>query len=144
MKKTKIIVECKPDELLARILGFKRNEIAHQPNKGEVCNFLQKSDTHFAIIDEDPGTGQPNYLKQFSIISDKFGIIKLVHKEEKKTIFILKPRLEGWILSRCSDSAIKPEDHFLPSDNKKLKYVINYHLNHFEKLLQTLSDKKDK
>lgn len=144
MKLRKVIVECKPDELLAKTLGFKRYEIVHQPNKGEVCNFLEKSGIHFAVINEDPNSNQPKYLKQFSLAEEKYGITKLIHKKENKTIFILKPRLEEWILSRCKASVIKPEDYYLPSNNKDLKDVVNYHLNHFEKLLHALSNKKDK
>jgi len=140
----KFIVECKPDEVLAKILGFRTNEIAHQPNKGEVCNYMMKSKVKIALIDEDPGsTSQPKLLKQFKLEINQFDIKYLALKKEDKNVIILQPRLEEWILKRCKVSGVKPEDHFLPSDNKKLKDVINLHLNRFEELLKNLSDKND-
>lgn len=139
----KIIVECKPDEILAKSLGLTKKEIAHQPNKGEVCNLLMKTNISLAIIDEDPNSGQPKYLSKYTHKEDKHDVINLHLKSENKTILILKPRLEEWILKRCKESAIEPETHFLSSNNKKLKDEINYHLINFSKLLDELIQKND-
>lgn len=140
----KFIVECKPDEVLAKLLGFKTNEIAHQSNKGEVCNYLMRSKVNIAMIDEDPwSASQPKLLKRFKLEKNQYDIKHLVLKEEEKNVIILQPRLEEWILRRCNASNLNPEDHFLPSDNKKLKDVINYSLIRFEALLKNLQDKQD-
>ena len=139
----KVIVECKPDEILVKTLGLTRNEVIHQSNKGEVCNFLKKDIIPLAIIDEDPNSAQPSYLQDFTIIEERFEVKLLRHKKDKKTILILKPRLEEWILKRCRETAVKPETHFLPSNNKELKDVINYHLPKFENLLKNLLLKND-
>jgi len=140
----KFVVECKPDEKLAKSLGYKINEIAHQGNKGEVCNYLMRNEVNMAMIDEDPwSASQPKLLKQFSEKEDKFDIKHLFLKEGNKNILILKPRLEEWILARCKATGIKPENHFLPSDKKEFKDKINYRLNHFDRLLNDLKDKND-
>ena len=143
MTNSKVIVECKPDEKLIKILGVARNRVAHQPNKGEVCNYLFKSDNYIALIDEDPNSSQPKHLQKFVLVEEKHDINKLIYKAENKTIFILKPRLEEWILKRCNLTGIKPESHYLNSNNKRLKDEINNKLHHFETLLSDLLNKED-
>lgn len=139
----KIIVECKPDEVLAKSLGCNKKEIAHQPNKGEVCNLLIKSNILIAIIDEDPNSHQPNLLSKFKLIEEKFDIRKMYLRSESKTILVIKPRLEEWILKRCRLSGINPKAYYLPSNNKEFKDVLNYQLGKFELLVDGLLQKKD-
>jgi len=139
----KIIVECKPDEILAKSLGLAKKEIAHQSNKGEVCNLLKKTKISLAMVDEDLNSSQPKYLSNYTLIENKHDVINLHSKSENKTILVLKPRLEEWILKRCKKSAVKPEKHFLPSNNVQLKDVINYPLVNFTNLLEELIKKND-
>lgn len=139
----KVIVECKPDELLAKSLGLNRKEIVHQSSKGEVCNHLMKSEISLAIIDEDPNSSQPKHLDKLTKIEEKFDVRYLQLKSENKTILVLKPRLEEWILKRCKESNIDIKKYHLPSNNKALKDVINYHLPYFEKLLNELKKKDE-
>src|SRR5882724_10993554 len=136
--KKKIVVECKPDEILAVVLGFSRKEIAHENNKGEVCHYLEKSAIKLAIIDEDPGSGQPRYLRNFKVVEEKFSVITMVYKKFDKTIIVIKPRLEEWILMQCQNSGINPGDFFLPADAKRLKDIINLKLDKFQRLLDDL------
>ena len=136
----KIIVECKPDEKLARAIGFTRVEVAHQSNKGEVCNHLMRSEITLALIDEDPNSSQPKHLKSFSLIEERHGVKKLKHHSLNKTILVLKPRLEEWILSCCLESNLKPETFHLSSNNKRLKDEINNKLVYFENLIAALKD----
>jgi hypothetical protein len=140
---TKVIIECKPDEKLVRILGVAKNRIAHQPSKGEVCNYLFKTVNYLALIDEDPNSSQPKHLQKFTCIEVKHDVNKLYCKAENKTIFVLKPRLEEWILRRCTASGVQPETHFLSSNNKRLKDEINYKLHYFEELLKDLLKNND-
>jgi hypothetical protein len=139
----KVVVECDPDELLVKTLGLGRKEIVHQNNKGEVCNYLAKSEIKIALIDEDPGQGQPNYLKNFSFAEQKFDIKKLTQIPTGKIILIIKPRLEEWVLDQCLKSKINPEKFFLPNDAKLLKKVINLRLTHFNNLLNELKRKEN-
>lgn len=49
-----IALECKPDEVLAKALGYTRKRIVHQPSNSEVINYLRKN----------PGNiGTPPYLR---------------------------------------------------------------------------------
>jgi len=140
----KVIVECNPDELLALTLGVTRKDVVHQNCKGDVCNYLEKNDVKFAIIDEDPESpGQPKYLESFTPIEEKFGVRKLCNTASGKIVLVIKPRLEEWIISQCKKSNINLADFFLPADAKGLKKVINLRLNHFDKLLQKLKEKNN-
>jgi len=139
----KIIVECKPDEILAKSLGLAKNEIAHQNCKGEVCNLLMKTKISLAMVGEDPNSNQPKYLNNYTLIENKHDVKILYLKSKNKTIMVLKPRLEEWILKRCKKSVVNPEKYFLPSNNKQLKDMINYHLVNFTNLLKELNQKND-
>ncbi len=139
----KIIVECKPDEKLVRVLGFTRIEVAHQANKGDVCNHLMKSEIQLALIDEDPNSGQPKHLKNFDVQEEKFGVRKLRSDKLNKTILVLRPRLEEWILSRSLACGIKPETYHLSSNTRQFKDEINNKLANFGNLLSALADAAD-
>jgi hypothetical protein len=140
----KVVVECNPDELLVRVLGLGRKEIVHEPNKGEVCNYLRKNNIRLAIIDEDPDSGQPNYLKDFVLKEEKFGVKKLVRNPFDKTILVIKPRLEEWVIAQCTSSHVDPRKFHLPNDAKELKKVINSKLVFFGNLLEELLLKENK
>jgi hypothetical protein len=139
----KIVVECNPDEALVKTLGLTRKKIVHQNNKGEVCNYFEKSSIKVALIDEDPGKGQPNYLKLFLVDEEKFDIRKLTQKSTGKIILVIKPRLEEWVLTQCVKSKINPEKFHLPNQAKRLKDVINLRLQHFASLLNELKKKEN-
>ncbi|OQP49337.1 hypothetical protein A4H97_28780 [Niastella yeongjuensis] len=134
----KAIVECNPDEILMQVLGLSKKEIVHQDNKGEVCKYLEKFDTKVAIIDEDPGSAQPNHLKKFKLVEEKFETIKLIQANTSKVILIIKPRLEEWVIYQCKRSGINPNKFHLPDTAKELKKVINYRLERFRELLKEL------
>ena len=58
----KIVLECKPDEAFVKTLGFSRRNIIHQPNKGAVFNYLKKNPGAIGLVDEDPGSANPNFF----------------------------------------------------------------------------------
>ena len=137
----KAIVECNPDEILALTLGLRKKEVVHQNSKGEVCNYHAKSDVNVAIIDQDPGSAQPNYLKNFVLEEEKYETKKLINKKSGKIIIIICPRLEEWIIRQCNISKVNPALFFLPGEAKQLKVVINLKLKRFNELLQELKRK---
>lgn len=139
----KIVVECDPDEVLAKVLGLTRKEIVHQNNKGEVCNYMNKSQIYLGIIDEDPGSGQPKYLNQFQFVEEKFQIKKLYKQNTKQTILIIRPRLEEWIIGQCAKSEVNPTYFHLPNNPKQLKEVINFKLDRFKTLLEELLNRQN-
>ena len=82
-----IFVECKPDFLLIRKIGFSKKEIKHCGNKPGVCKMLMKNKDSIGLVDEDPGSSSPSYIYNLenmkdSLIIDKFGVKVLYDKKE--------------------------------------------------------------
>ena len=63
-----IYVECDTDVALVKNLDIPKKEIIHAGNKGNVCNRLRKTKNSIGLIDEDPQSGQPRYIKNLSLI----------------------------------------------------------------------------
>jgi hypothetical protein len=69
-----VLVECKPDERLIRLLGVPRSRIRHEGSKGDLCNRLRREENHIAVIDEDPASAQPSYLRNARLIEENHGV----------------------------------------------------------------------
>ncbi len=82
------------DDLLVSTLGITRKEIKHHNDKGRVCKALAQSFKEKAVIDEDPLSTQPKYLKNLIQIEIQHNIITLYDEEKQHTIIVIKPRLE--------------------------------------------------
>lgn len=63
-----VLVECNPDVSLLRELGIPRRRIRHAGGKGDICNYLRKSKNAIALMDEDPDSSQPSYLRKLAEI----------------------------------------------------------------------------
>lgn len=144
-----IILECKPDEAFIRALGFSKKQVIHQPNKGEVINYLRKHNGIFCvgIIDEDPGTTQPKYLLNEFVYSEElsehnFSVFE--SKSKSHLVIMIKPRLEDWILDVAQKSHVSPNDFSLPDDPKQLHKVINSQLPKFNQLVSEMLSKRSK
>src|SRR5687767_14523864 len=106
-----IVLECRPDEALIKSLGFAKKYITHQPNKGEVINYLEKNPTAIGMVDEDPGAASPKYLSKFKREGQTvFGIDLFRFKTTK--LIIVKPRLEDWVLAQAQLAQVDPEEFF--------------------------------
>lgn len=138
MSLKKVVVECDPDEILAMALGIPRKLIAHQSCKGEVCNYVKKNESPFAIVDQDPGSAQPNYMAEFNIKEEHSRVEKRVHPNKPITIFVLKPRLEEWIIFQCNEVDVIPDKFSFPNDPKAFKKVVNQKLDALKKLIDAL------
>lgn len=138
-----INLECKPDERLVMCLGIRRKEIRHHNDKGQVCNALKKSEEQRGLIDEDPGSAQPTYLRGLNIVSDELGIRELEDRNGN-AIIILKPKLEDWLIAACEESQIDLSDYSLPNSSNHLHKEINYKLNRLEEVIEALLAKKSR
>jgi hypothetical protein len=135
-------VECKPDERLIRLLGVPRSRIRHENNKGVLCNRLRRQENHIAVIDEDPASAQPSYLRDVRVVEDSHGVRVLEDAQRGHRIIVLCPRLEGWILKVARRNGIRPEDYGLPPDEDGLHKKINLRLQRFEDLFRGLLERK--
>ncbi len=145
-----IFVECNPDELLVRKLGIPKKYIRHAGSKGNVCRKLEKSTGNIGLIDEDPESPQPSYIKRLINASQnldryhKFGIKVLRDERRDNLVIILSPRLEEWIIASTKELKISIEYYGLPSDGNRLHQNINIHLRKFEKLLGDLENRSER
>lgn len=71
-----IYVECKPDTTLLSVLGVPRKEIFHAGGKGNVCVRLSKITDSKGLVDEDPESPQPGYLKKLKSYSAEYAEYK--------------------------------------------------------------------
>ncbi len=140
-----IVLECKPDEALIRKLGYSKKMITHQPNKGEVINYLKRNPGTIGIVDEDPGSAVPTYFTKFqSETKEKLGILSYSIPKLNTRLIIIRPRLEEWILRHAQESKIDLNKHSLPNDGHQLHKVINTRLVRFENMIGEMTERNNK
>jgi hypothetical protein len=139
-----IYLECYPDEALLRILGIPVKKIHHAGNKGNVCKRLEKSTNSKGLVDEDPLSTQPSYIKKLKLHSNEKSI-RLLHDESVKNyLIILCPRLEEWILKAARESGLNIKNYGLPNKADELHKVINVRLEKYENLISDLKNRKSR
>jgi len=135
-------VECLPDERFVSKLGFTKKQITHHSGRSRIFKTLSKTENQFAIIDEDPGSGRSSYEAKL-ILKEEFNGIKYYTDKSGNKIFILKDKLEDWIINACKRTNIKISDFNLPVNPADLHSVINNKLDNFDKLIDELFKKKN-
>jgi len=133
-----LLLECKPDEELARRLGRVRRDCLHLNDKGRVCNWLKRKSGLVAMIDEDPGATQPPYLHELKLISDAHGIRVLIDESRDHRVIILQPRLEEWVIATAKAASVALEEFGLSERGNDLHREINSRLPGFAKLIDRL------
>jgi hypothetical protein len=140
-----IYTECKPDSSLVRILGIPKKHIIRQQGKPEVCKQLEKRENLLGMVDEDPFSVQPSYLKRLPVKEDlpTYGLKILNDTSKHNDLIILSPRLEEWILKAAKDAGVDIKRYKLPDDGEQLHKVINLDLKKFDRLVNDLKDKSE-
>ena len=133
-----LLLECKPDEELARQLGRARRECLHLNDKGRVCNRLKRTQGLVAMIDDDPGAAQPPYLRELELVSDENGIRVLRDAARNHRVIILQPRLEEWVIAGAKAAQVDMEDFGLSERGNEFHREINSRLPAFSKLIDAL------
>ena len=140
----RVVVECDPDEVLMRKLGFGKKEIIHGGGKGEVLNLLLKDNSvTIGMVDEDPHSPDPKKVSEFNLLANKHGVKFLRHRNKHFHLIILCPRIEDWLYEQCNASGLNPSDFRLPSSAKEFKNIINDHLPRVDKFIDTLLEKNN-
>ncbi|MDN5216989.1 hypothetical protein QQ020_33270 [Fulvivirgaceae bacterium BMA12] len=139
-----IVLECKPDEVLIKSLGYTRKMITHQANKGEVVKYLIKNPGAIGIVDQDPGSTEPSFMKDFQKIDKiQFDIDCRFSQKWKTKLIVLRPRLEEWVVKYAKVSKLKLANYSLPNTGKELHKIINSRLKNFERLLEDMHEAKN-
>lgn len=140
-----IYVECKSDLALVKsITNISRRKIIHEADKSRVCAKLTKQRSCKGLVDEDPLSVQPPYMKKVRLEDDLFqyGLKVFYDEPNKNYLFVLCPKLEDWILKAAQEADLNVKNYSLPNTPEKLHRVINVNLDKFERLLKDLKDCK--
>lgn len=133
-----IYVECKADKILVKVLDIPSKEIRHAHSKGNICNKLIKSKNSKGLVDEDPDSAQPSYIRNLKLCFDENGI-KILHDEmNRNSLILLCPRLEEWLLWAIKEEGTDLRNYGLPDDANELHKVINIKVINFENLLRDI------
>lgn len=132
-----IHVECDPDEVLVKKIGFTRKQVRHHSGKGKLFNRLQNESNHLAMVDEDSGCNMSQYEKNLQFLRENHGI-KVYQDRQQNKVIVLKIKLEDWIINACKLSNLKPSVFNLPSDPNELHSVINSRMSNYGNLLDRL------
>jgi hypothetical protein len=143
-----IYVECYPDHSLVKSLAnIAKREIIHEfKGKGEICNRLRRQTNCKGLVDEDPSSGQPRYVKEAELEDDfpEHEIKVLYHSSTDNRLIVLCPRLEEWILRAASEAGIDVRKFNLSNNAVRLHSEINISIDEFENLLGKLKGKSSR
>ncbi len=136
-----IYVECKPDKALVMSLGIPKKYIRHVGGKSNICKRLERGYGLKGLMDEDPLSTQPPYIKSLEVINE-LSNFKILHDPHRNNyVIMLSPRLEEWILKIAKEVNINVSNYGLPTNADDLHKVINVKLENFRKLLSDLRDR---
>lgn len=136
-----IYVECKPDSILVKsLIKISRKEIIHAGNKPEICKKLKKRENCVGLVDEDPNSPQPPYMKRMKAEFLSENGLKILHDKKYNRLVVLCPRLEEWLLEAVKQANMQMGNYGLPNDGMKLHQRINININKLERLIRDLKD----
>lgn len=133
-----VYVECKPDVVLLKSLGFPRTSIKHAGDKGRICNAIEEQENVAGLADEDPQHSQPEFVTKYPLA--EFPEFRLKVVRGRSTLVLLSPHLEGWLLWLAEKADIRLEDLGIPRDPSRWHRVINSRLDQEEALLRRLQE----
>lgn len=133
-----ILLEGKPDEVLVRALGVPRREVSIARDKFRVCIKLSKMQGSKGMVDQDPGTAQPEYLEKLPLTEEKHRIQIFYNNKSKNTLIMLCPRLEEWMIATTQTAGLKMSDFGLSDKGNELHREINGRLQAVQKLIEKL------
>jgi len=130
-----IYVECKPDEVLVKALGIPRRGVIHEHCKGNICNRLLKSRDSKGLVDDDPRSGQPSYVRNLKVESQGQNIKLLLDEQRSNHLIVLCPTLEEFVLKASEEAGVDVKAFGLPDTLEELHKVINIRLEKFNELI---------
>ncbi|MBS7268589.1 MAG: hypothetical protein KIH10_07140 [Candidatus Freyarchaeota archaeon] len=136
-----IYVECKPDSILVKsLIKISKKEIIHAGNKSEICKKLEKQENCIGLVDEDPNSPQPTYMKRMEAEFLSEHGLKILHDKRYNRLVVLCPRLEEWLLEAVKQANVQMGSYGLPNEGMALHERININLNKLERLIHDLKD----
>lgn len=134
-------VECNPDKALLCTLSISKKQVIHSYSKGNVCRRLQKTANAIGLVDEDPKSAQPSYIKTLELIDTKDRIKLYFDSKTDNQLIMLCPRLEDWIVLAARSANKDIMKYGLPNNANALHKVINVRQHNFQRLITAIRDK---
>lgn len=134
-------VECNPDKALLCTLGISRKQVIHSYGKGNVCRRLQKTANAIGLVDEDPKSARPSYIKTLKLIDTKDEIKLYFDSKTDNRLILLCPRLEEWIVLAARNANEDITRYGLPDNANELHKVINVRQHDFRQFITDIRDK---
>ena len=135
-----ICVECDPDEVLVTTLGFPPSDIRHEYGKGKACNTLQRKEGWVAMLDEDPTSAQPSYIRGLKERENTYGMRLLEDEARRNRVIFLRPRLEEWLIETARAQSVDLGRLGLSMDVRALHEIITLRKNNLVKAIGVLGD----
>ncbi len=140
----KVCVECSADELfISRLTGYGRREITHSGNKPKVVSDLMRYYTDsIGLVDEDPGSTDPPRMRQFNQVGEYgYESYRVLYEPNRGNhLFVLNPRLEGWVLRACRLANMDVSRYGLPNSETRLHRLVNIRTERFGNILDDLME----
>ncbi len=133
-----IFVECESDKVLLKALGIPSKEVKHAYGKGNICNKLERSRNFKGLVDEDPYSIQPSYMRNLQLHLNENDIKVLYNETNQNTLNLLCPNLEKWFLKAVKEENVDIKKYGLPDDVDKLHKAINTKVINFENLIKDI------
>ncbi|HEY0551393.1 MAG TPA: hypothetical protein VGF13_17445 [Verrucomicrobiae bacterium] len=127
------------------MLGAARQEVTHYRGKDELAKALQKRTSVVAMIDEDPLSVQPTYLKTL-IVADSSNAVRLLRDVQRKhRVLVVCPRLEEWLVAAVKESGLSLQNFgFHAVDGHSLHGEINERIGSLQKLITALLEVRNR
>ncbi len=138
-----IAVECNADETLVRTLGIRKHAIVHCRGKAEVIKKLTKGQAVGGMVDEDPASIPPGYMREFEQLEvDTHNDLRWYGYHDRRLV-VLSPRLEEWVIERAKRVNVLLREYKLPNDADRLhdRIASEVHQAKFEDLLLAMIDR---
>jgi hypothetical protein len=137
-----LFLECKPDEVLARVAGAPPRAIIHSPGKGNVSKLMGKHSGVTGMVDEDFGSAEPRALSHYVQVSDTHDLRLRIDKRGNNRLVVVCPKLEDWLIKTAKTASVKMAEFNLSENPRELHADINTRLPNLERLLQELLELK--
>lgn len=138
-----LLLECYPDEVLARALGIDRQSIRHSHGKGKLSQSLGKLNGVVGMVDEDPGSAEPATLAKFVETQASHDLKLKIDKSRGNRLVVICPKLEDWLIKTAKNSAVRLADFGLSDRAGNLHADVNQRLPNLERLLARLLELKN-
>jgi hypothetical protein len=145
------ITECYKDKEFLHRIGFTPDQVIHEFGRSSVLSKVEQEIKAIGIIDEDPDTGKPEYLRNYKVKNAKGKIALLIRKDDDgsriiRRIILVSPYFENWLFYIAKRSKISPNTFNLPDNPEELHSLslkIRENAENFRKFISTLLRKQD-